>query len=99
MIPSAARSGRNRHSLPTPVQLVALATVANAGQLTDWIEKVHGPTQLVTSDHRPVPLQFSLPSQEPASSSAWGWSTSPLQGLESSERAETQGPLPEASPA
>ena len=46
---------------PPPVQLVALsATVANAGQLTDWIEKVHGPTQLVISDHRPVPLQFSF---------------------------------------
>ncbi|MDC3048643.1 DEAD/DEAH box helicase [Synechococcus sp. AH-736-A19] len=48
------------HSPPT-VQLVALsATVANAGQLTDWIEKVHGPTTLVMSDHRPVPLQFSF---------------------------------------
>ncbi|MCB4394210.1 DEAD/DEAH box helicase [Synechococcus sp. HB1133] len=46
---------------PPPVQLVALsATVANAGQLTDWIEKVHGPTTLVMSDHRPVPLQFSF---------------------------------------
>jgi len=30
---------------PPAVQLVALsATVANAGQLTDWIERVHGPT-------------------------------------------------------
>ncbi|WP_226401747.1 RNA helicase [Synechococcus sp. MU1643] len=48
------------HCLPK-VQLVALsATVANAGQLTDWIEKVHGPTTLVMSDHRPVPLQFSF---------------------------------------
>ncbi|BEV36636.1 DEAD/DEAH box helicase [Synechococcus sp. M16CYN] len=46
---------------PQPVQLVALsATVTNAGQLTDWIEKVHGPTSLVTSDHRPVPLHFSF---------------------------------------
>ena len=46
---------------PPPVQLVALsATVANAGQLTDWIEQVHGPTTLVMSDHRPVPLQFSF---------------------------------------
>ncbi|MFL2496951.1 MAG: DEAD/DEAH box helicase, partial [Parasynechococcus sp.] len=46
---------------PPSVQLVALsATVANAGQLTDWIEKVHGPTTLVLSDHRPVPLQFSF---------------------------------------
>ncbi|WP_259727575.1 MULTISPECIES: DEAD/DEAH box helicase [Synechococcales] len=46
---------------PPPVQLVALsATVANAGQLTDWIERVHGPTTLVLSDHRPVPLAFSF---------------------------------------
>ncbi len=46
---------------PSLIQLVALsATVANAGQLTDWIEKVHGPTRLVLSDHRPVPLQFSF---------------------------------------
>ncbi|MFO7628633.1 MAG: DEAD/DEAH box helicase [Prochlorococcaceae cyanobacterium] len=46
---------------PTRIQLVALsATVANAGQLTDWIERVHGPTRLVFSDHRPVPLAFSF---------------------------------------
>lgn len=46
---------------PSVIQLVALsATVANAGQLTDWIEQVHGPTQLVLSDHRPVPLAFSF---------------------------------------
>ena len=36
------------------------ATVANSGQLTDWIERVHGPTTLVSSDYRPVPLQFSF---------------------------------------
>ncbi|MFN5194461.1 MAG: DEAD/DEAH box helicase [Cyanobacteriota bacterium] len=46
---------------PPSIQLVALsATVANAGQLTDWIEKVHGPTRLILSDHRPVPLAFSF---------------------------------------
>ena len=40
---------------PPPVQLLALsATVANAGQLTDWIEKVHGPTTLVMSDSSAV---------------------------------------------
>ena len=45
---------------PSSVQLVALsATVANAGQLTDWIEKVHGPTTLVLSDHRPVPVSYT----------------------------------------
>ncbi len=46
---------------PPSVQLVALsATVANAGQLTDWIQRVHGPTQLIFSDFRPVPLDFSF---------------------------------------
>jgi superfamily II RNA helicase len=46
---------------PPSVQLVALsATVANAGQLTDWIDAVHGPTTLVTSTFRPVPLAFSF---------------------------------------
>ncbi len=46
---------------PKSVQFVALsATVANAGQLTDWIEKVHGPTDLISSDLRPVPLEFKF---------------------------------------
>ncbi len=44
---------------PAPVQILALsATVANSGQLCDWIDRVHGPTDLVRSDHRPVPLKF-----------------------------------------
>mgnify|MGYP001316693755 CR=1 FL=1 len=46
---------------PSQVQFVALsATVANAGQLTDWIKQVHGPTDLVFSNFRPVPLTFSF---------------------------------------
>ncbi len=46
---------------PSSVQLVALsATVANSSQLTDWIQMVHGPTELVHSDFRPVPLQYSF---------------------------------------
>jgi superfamily II RNA helicase len=44
---------------PRTIQLVALsATVANSDQLTDWIDQVHGPTELIYSDFRPVPLQF-----------------------------------------
>lgn len=44
---------------PATIQLVALsATVRNSDQLTDWIEKVHGPTSLIYSDFRPVPLRF-----------------------------------------
>lgn len=44
---------------PTNIQIVALsATVANAGQLTDWINTVHSRTELVNTDFRPVPLRF-----------------------------------------
>lgn len=44
---------------PPEIQLVGLsATVANGGQLTDWISEVHGPTRLIYSDFRPVPLNF-----------------------------------------
>jgi superfamily II RNA helicase len=44
---------------PSSIQLVALsATVANSDQLTDWIDQVHGPTDLIYSDFRPVPLEY-----------------------------------------
>jgi len=44
---------------PREIQLVALsATVANSDQLTDWIHQVHGPTDRIYSDYRPVPLRF-----------------------------------------
>ncbi|HEY9717028.1 MAG TPA: DEAD/DEAH box helicase [Trichormus sp.] len=44
---------------PVDIQLVALsATVANARELTTWISETHGPTELVQSDFRPVPLRF-----------------------------------------
>ncbi|MEN9243899.1 MAG: DEAD/DEAH box helicase [Gloeomargarita sp. DG02_5_bins_242] len=44
---------------PPAVQLVALsATVANSRELTQWIAQVHGPTELIYSDFRPVPLQY-----------------------------------------
>ncbi len=50
---------------PSSIQFVALsATVANAGQLTDWIQEVHGPTDLVSSDFRPVPLEFKFCSKK-----------------------------------
>ena len=43
---------------PPEIQLVGLsATIANSQQLADWISLVHGPTQLIYSDFRPVPLQ------------------------------------------
>lgn len=44
---------------PTNVQIIALsATVANAQELTDWINTVHSKTELVNTDFRPVPLRF-----------------------------------------
>jgi superfamily II RNA helicase len=44
---------------PPEIQLVALsATVDNSEQLTDWISQVHGPTELIYSDFRPVPLEY-----------------------------------------
>lgn len=46
---------------PPGIQLVALsATIANSDQLTDWITEVHGKTQLIYSDFRPVPLEFNF---------------------------------------
>lgn len=44
---------------PHKIQLVALsATVANSQELTNWLIQVHGPTDLIYSNFRPVPLQF-----------------------------------------
>ena len=46
---------------PAEIQLVALsATVANSDQLADWIDRVHGPTDRIYSDYRPVPLNFNF---------------------------------------
>lgn len=43
---------------PNNIQLIALsATIANAQALTDWINSVHGKTELVFTDFRPVPLR------------------------------------------
>jgi superfamily II RNA helicase len=52
---------------PNNIQIVALsATIANAGELTDWINSVHGETVLVSTDFRPVPLRhfYYAPSLE-----------------------------------
>ncbi len=43
---------------PGYINIIALsATIANAVELTDWINEVHGETYLVDSDFRPVPLR------------------------------------------
>jgi superfamily II RNA helicase len=47
------------------IQIIALsATVANAQELTDWINEVHHDTRLISSDFRPVPLRFSYYNRE-----------------------------------
>lgn len=44
---------------PPSVALIALsATIANTGQITRWLDSIHGPTSLVASDFRPVPLRY-----------------------------------------
>ncbi len=44
---------------PRELQLIALsATIANADELTNWIDEAHGPSALVSSNYRPVPLRF-----------------------------------------
>ncbi|MGB7381253.1 MAG: DEAD/DEAH box helicase, partial [Rivularia sp. (in: cyanobacteria)] len=50
---------------PESIQLVALsATVDNSDQLTDWLNQVHGPTDLIYSDYRPVPLDYHFASSK-----------------------------------
>jgi len=45
--------------VPNNIQLIALsATIANSSELTKWINTVHGKTELVDSDFRPVPLRY-----------------------------------------
>ena len=44
---------------PSRTQIIALsATISNSTKLKNWISKVHGPTELVISNDRPVPLDF-----------------------------------------
>jgi hypothetical protein len=43
---------------PPSVALIALsATLTNADLITAWLTAIHGPTALVASDYRPVPLR------------------------------------------
>src|SRR5438132_1248831 len=44
---------------PREIQMVALsATIANSTQLAAWFRRAHGPTDLIVSEHRPVPLRY-----------------------------------------
>jgi ATP-dependent RNA helicase HelY len=43
---------------PSHVRFVCLsATISNNGQFADWVEERRGPTELIASDERPVPLE------------------------------------------
>lgn len=43
---------------PQQIQVIGLsATVANAQEMRAWLEDIHGPTRLVSTDFRPVPLR------------------------------------------
>ncbi|CAM9848378.1 unnamed protein product, partial [Ascophyllum nodosum] len=46
-------------SCPDTVLMVALsATMSNVGDIKEWVEHTHGPSSLVVSDFRPVPLTY-----------------------------------------
>lgn len=46
-------------SCPPSVRILALsATMGNVADIQGWISSIHGPTSLVASDYRPVPLRY-----------------------------------------
>lgn len=46
-------------SCPPSVRILALsATMGNVDEIRGWISSIHGPTELVLSTHRPVPLRY-----------------------------------------
>ena len=46
-------------SCPAHVRILALsATMGNVKEIQGWISSIHGPTELVVSEHRPVPLKY-----------------------------------------
>ena len=46
-------------SCPQSVRILALsATMGNVEEIKGWMSSIHGPTELVLSDHRPVPLRY-----------------------------------------
>lgn len=46
-------------SCPRSVRILALsATMGNVADIKGWMGSIHGPTELVSSNHRPVPLRY-----------------------------------------
>lgn len=51
-------------SCPVPVRILALsATMGNVEEIQSWMSSIHGPTDLVRSDYRPVPLRYFFASK------------------------------------
>lgn len=89
--------------LPESVQVVSLsATVSNAEEFGEWLRTVRGNTDVIVSEHRPVPLwqhmmvgrrMMDIFVQEPGSTSGGGGMTriNPelLEAIRSSERSAT----------
>ena len=51
--------GESIISCPESVRILALsATMGNVVDIQGWINSIHGPTSLVQSTHRPVPLKY-----------------------------------------
>ncbi|CAG7845640.1 putative helicase HelY [Pseudoclavibacter triregionum] len=47
--------------LPSEVRLVSLsATVSNAEEFGDWLQAVRGDTEVIVSEHRPIPLDYHV---------------------------------------
>ncbi|KAJ1454665.1 P-loop containing nucleoside triphosphate hydrolase protein [Pelagophyceae sp. CCMP2097] len=47
-------------SCPKSARIVALsATASNTDEISGWLEAIHGPTDVVESDFRPVPLRYA----------------------------------------
>lgn len=46
-------------SCPPSIRILALsATMGNVEDIQGWIQSIHGPTELVRSEYRPVPLRY-----------------------------------------
>jgi superfamily II RNA helicase len=46
-------------SCPSHIRILALsATMGNVVDIKGWFESIHGPTELISSTHRPVPLRY-----------------------------------------
>ena len=46
-------------SCPSHIRILALsATIGNPDQIREWIGRIHGPTDVIKSNYRPVPLRY-----------------------------------------